>query len=96
MLPLSAWISELMGRKRFYMLCVALFTCSSFLCGLAGGGGVNSLAGLQSLLSSLGVNLTPTQLQNLLTQLGIGDLSGGLTQLDNLTIPFVFRTSSSD
>jgi hypothetical protein len=52
------------------------------LCGLAGGGGVSSLAGLQSLLSSLGVNLSTTQLQNLLTQLGIGDLSGGLTQLD--------------
>src|SRR3954454_1606951 len=52
------------------------------LCGLAGGGGVSSLAGLQSLLSSLGVNLSTTQLQNLLNQLGIGDLSGGLTQLD--------------
>src|SRR5579862_7044864 len=34
-LPLSAWLSELIGRKRFYMLCVALFTASSFLCGLA-------------------------------------------------------------
>ncbi|HSU69348.1 MAG TPA: DHA2 family efflux MFS transporter permease subunit, partial [Tepidisphaeraceae bacterium] len=34
-LPLSAWLSELMGRKRFYMLCVALFTGSSFLCGFA-------------------------------------------------------------
>jgi hypothetical protein len=52
------------------------------LCGLAGGGGVTNLAGLQSLLSSLGVNLSTTQLQNLLTQLGIGNLSGGLTQLD--------------
>jgi hypothetical protein len=52
------------------------------LCGLAGGGGVTNLAGVQSLLSSLGVNLSSTQLQNLLTQLGIGNLSGGLTQLD--------------
>jgi len=34
-LPLSAWLSELIGRKRFYMLCVAMFTCSSFLCGFA-------------------------------------------------------------
>ena len=34
-LPLSAWLSELIGRKRFYMLCVAMFTGSSFLCGLA-------------------------------------------------------------
>lgn len=51
------------------------------LCGVAGGGGITSLAGLQSLLSSLGVNLSPTQIQNLLNQLGITDISGGLTQL---------------
>lgn len=34
-LPLSGWFSSLIGRKRFYMLCVAVFTASSFLCGLA-------------------------------------------------------------
>src|SRR3978361_773740 len=34
-LPVSAWLSVLVGRKRFYMTCVALFTISSFLCGLA-------------------------------------------------------------
>jgi MFS transporter, DHA2 family, multidrug resistance protein len=34
-LPMSGWFSGLMGRKRFYMLCVAVFTLSSFLCGLA-------------------------------------------------------------
>jgi hypothetical protein len=34
-LPISAWLSVLVGRKRFYMTCVMLFTISSFLCGLA-------------------------------------------------------------
>src|SRR6266852_2364085 len=34
-LPLSGWISGRVGRKRFYMSCVALFTISSLLCGLA-------------------------------------------------------------
>src|SRR6201997_4585803 len=34
-LPLSGWISSIIGRKRFYMSCVALFTFSSLLCGLA-------------------------------------------------------------
>jgi len=34
-LPLSAWLSEVIGRKRYYMICVALFTISSFLCGVA-------------------------------------------------------------
>src|SRR5438270_8909118 len=34
-LPLSGWFSMLLGRKYFYMTCVALFTLSSFLCGIA-------------------------------------------------------------
>jgi len=34
-LPISAWMSDRFGRKRFYMTCVALFTASSFLCGMA-------------------------------------------------------------
>jgi DHA2 family multidrug resistance protein len=34
-LPLSGWLSSLVGRKRFYMVCVAIFTLSSFLCGFA-------------------------------------------------------------
>src|SRR5450432_814920 len=34
-LPVSAWLSVMVGRKRFYMTCVLLFTISSFLCGLA-------------------------------------------------------------
>jgi DHA2 family multidrug resistance protein len=34
-LPMSGWFSTLIGRKRFYMLCVLVFTASSFLCGLA-------------------------------------------------------------
>jgi len=34
-LPLSGWFSSLFGRKRFYMACVAIFTISSLLCGIA-------------------------------------------------------------
>jgi len=34
-LPASAWLSGVLGRKRFYLLCVTLFTASSFLCGIA-------------------------------------------------------------
>jgi DHA2 family multidrug resistance protein len=34
-LPLSAWLSRVFGRKRYYMLCVVFFTLSSLLCGLA-------------------------------------------------------------
>ena len=34
-LPMGAWFSMLLGRKRFYMTCVAIFTVSSLLCGMA-------------------------------------------------------------
>ena len=34
-LPASGWLSNVVGRKRFYMICVALFTVSSLFCGLA-------------------------------------------------------------
>ncbi|HLX84131.1 MAG TPA: DHA2 family efflux MFS transporter permease subunit [Terriglobales bacterium] len=34
-LPLSGWLSSIVGRKHFYMGCVALFTISSALCGFA-------------------------------------------------------------
>ena len=58
-LPTSAWIAGAIGRKRLFMICIAFFTVSSVLCGLAtslgllllfrvlqglGGGGLQPLA----------------------------------------------------
>src|SRR3954454_9389294 len=34
-LPASAYFAALIGRKRFYMACVAMFGLSSLLCGIA-------------------------------------------------------------
>src|ERR1700678_554919 len=34
-LPMGAWASSVIGRKRFFLLCIAIFTVASFLCGLA-------------------------------------------------------------
>ena len=34
-LPASGWLSNVIGRKRFYMICVAVFTVASLLCGFA-------------------------------------------------------------
>jgi DHA2 family multidrug resistance protein len=34
-LPMSAWLSRVFGRKNYYLGCVALFTLTSLLCGLA-------------------------------------------------------------
>jgi DHA2 family multidrug resistance protein len=35
MMPISGWLGTVFGLKRFYMVCVALFTASSLLCGMA-------------------------------------------------------------
>jgi DHA2 family multidrug resistance protein len=58
-LPMGAWASSVMGRKRFFLSCIALFTVASFLCGIspslsillmsriiqgAGGGGLQPMA----------------------------------------------------
>src|SRR5437868_5746488 len=40
-LPISGWLAGLFGRKRFFLVCIMLFTASSLLCGAA-----PSLAGL--------------------------------------------------
>jgi MFS transporter, DHA2 family, multidrug resistance protein len=34
-LPMTAWLSRVFGRKRYYLACVALFTLTSFFCGIA-------------------------------------------------------------
>src|SRR6202051_4479757 len=58
-LPISGWLVSLLGRKRFFIICLSLFTVSSLLCGIAptlaillisrviqgaGGGGLQPLA----------------------------------------------------
>lgn len=58
-LPISGWFAGVFGRKRFFMMCLTIFTLSSVLCGLApslgaiilfrvlqgaGGGGLQPLA----------------------------------------------------
>jgi len=34
-LSISGWLSTVIGRRRFYMICVAIFTFASLLCGFA-------------------------------------------------------------
>src|SRR5260370_31780313 len=43
-LPMSAWLSRVLGRKNYYLACVALFTLPSFLCGIAPSLGIMLLA----------------------------------------------------
>lgn len=34
-IPISGWLADVIGRKRYYMMSVALFTFASFLCGIS-------------------------------------------------------------
>ncbi len=34
-LPISGWLAAAFGRKRFFMICLVIFTLSSLLCGIA-------------------------------------------------------------
>jgi DHA2 family multidrug resistance protein len=43
-LPMSAWLSRVFGRKNYYMACVALFTVTSFFCGIAPSLGIMLMA----------------------------------------------------
>src|SRR5213082_339912 len=58
-LPMSGWLSSILGRKRFYMLCVATFTTASVLCGLATS--LPMLIGFRILQGLSGGGLQPTE-----------------------------------
>jgi len=62
-LPASGWLSNVIGRKRFYMLCVAVFTIASLLCGLASS--LNALIFFR-ILQGLGGGGMPTSEQAML------------------------------
>ena len=34
-LPITGWLVSLMGRRRFFLICIVIFTVSSLLCGIA-------------------------------------------------------------
>jgi len=34
-LPISGWLANIFGRKRFFLMCILVFTLSSLLCGIA-------------------------------------------------------------
>ena len=73
-LPISGWFATLLGRKRFFLLCIFLFTLSSLLCGAApslamlivfrvlqGGGG----GGLQPMAQAILADTFPPQKRGL-------------------------------
>jgi DHA2 family multidrug resistance protein len=73
-LPISGWLVNVFGRKRFFMTCIVIFTVSSLLCGIApslgfllfarvlqGGGG----GGLQPMAQAILADTFPPRLRGL-------------------------------
>ncbi len=58
-LPLSGWLAGVMGRKRFFMLCIAGFTLTSLACGLSLS--MPMLVFFRLLQGAAGGGLQPTQ-----------------------------------
>jgi MFS transporter, DHA2 family, multidrug resistance protein len=58
-LPISGWMANRIGRKRFYMSCVFLFTVCSLLCGLAPSLGI--LVFFRVLQGAAGGGLQPSE-----------------------------------
>jgi DHA2 family multidrug resistance protein len=57
-MPISGWLSNTFGRKRFFLICIASFTVASFLCGLAPN--LGSLIALRALQGAAGGGLQPS------------------------------------
>src|SRR5580693_10102834 len=57
-MPISGWLSNTFGRKRFFLVCIAGFTTASLLCGLAPN--LASLIALRALQGAAGGGLQPS------------------------------------
>lgn len=58
-LPLSGWLSNVIGRKRFFLICIAGFTAASFACGAATS--LEMLIVCRLIQGACGGGLQPTQ-----------------------------------
>src|ERR1700742_1360575 len=57
-MPISGWLSNRFGRKRFFLVCIIGFTIASLLCGLAPN--LASLIALRALQGAAGGGLQPS------------------------------------
>lgn len=57
-MPISGWLSNTFGRKRFFLVCIAGFTIASLLCGFAPN--LASLIALRALQGAAGGGLQPS------------------------------------
>src|SRR5579863_4422621 len=58
-LPISGWLGRLLGRKRYFLICISIFTVCSFLCGMADS--LSELVVFRLLQGFFGGGLQPNQ-----------------------------------
>ncbi|MCQ8241021.1 DHA2 family efflux MFS transporter permease subunit [Rhizosaccharibacter radicis] len=58
-LTISGWLSRLFGRKRYFLICIGMFTVCSFLCGISSN--LGELIVFRLLQGFFGGGLQPTQ-----------------------------------
>ena len=58
-LPISGFLGRLIGRKRYFLICIAMFTVSSFLCGTSTS--LGELVGFRLMQGFFGGGLQPNQ-----------------------------------
>ncbi len=78
--PVAGWLGRLIGRKRYFLICIAMFTVCSFLCGIATS--LPQLVVFRLLQGLFGGGLQPSQQSVILdtfapSQRGEGVLAGG-------------------
>jgi DHA2 family multidrug resistance protein len=84
-MPISGWLSERFGRKRFFLTCIAGFTLASLLCGLS----VNlaMLVVLRAIQGAAGGGLQPTG-QAILTDAFPPEKRGMATAIYGMAVVF--------
>ncbi len=58
-LTISGWLGAIIGRKRYFLICVAMFTLCSFLCGIASS--LSQLVAFRLLQGFFGGGMQPSQ-----------------------------------
>jgi DHA2 family multidrug resistance protein len=84
-MPISGWLSERFGRKRFFLTCIAGFTIASLLCGLSVNLGM--LVVLRAIQGAAGGGLQPTG-QAILTDAFPPEKRGMATAIYGMAVVF--------
>ena len=84
-IPLSGWLSDKIGRKRYFIMCIVGFTAASFACGAATS--LTSLIIFRILQGAAGGGLQPTQ-QAIILDIFPPEKRGAVFAITGITMVF--------